>query len=379
MIKAVHISEGDLVHPGEVLFELDPTFAAADNNESTAKQKLSVNRIRRLEAEVSNDGLVALPNAPAEKRGSLESMLMKQRLGKLNLQLDQAEREAAKAKANTEATRKELEIAIADRGNLSRKLLALEPLVGESITKKDYDDLADQLRRAELTIQLKQATLESSEAALTASRDQKDIVLREHAIDVFSQLTEQQNNLATTNASVVKSNHGLEILKIISTTTGIVQRMGSHTAGTSLAAGQTVAVIAPVSNQLIVEARANAKDAGFIKVGQPVDVKIDTYPYVKYGSVTGKVEWVSPDSDSGSLGSPHSEETKNELDSSISRDGYSVKIAIDLTSFRSRNDQQLPISPGMSVQVDVITESRTILGFFLSPIVRAVHDSVRLR
>ena len=66
-----------------------------------------------------------------------------------------------------------------------------------------------------------------------------------------------------------------------------------HTIGGIVTPAEKVISIVPVDSPLIIKASVLDKDIGFVKEGMPVQVKIDTFDFQKYGMIEGKVKKVS--------------------------------------------------------------------------------------
>ena len=126
-------------------------------------------------------------------------------------------------------------------------------------------------------------------------------------------------------------------------------------------AGQQLAQVVPEKVPLYVDATLENQDVGFVKQGQRVVVKIATYPFQRYGYLTGEVETISPDA---------IEDQKKGL-------VYKAKIKLD--SSRSSKQADLNLLPGMNVSAEITTGNRRIIEFFLDPLLTIVEESVQVR
>jgi len=111
-----------------------------------------------------------------------------------------------------------------------------------------------------------------------------------------------------------------------------------------------------------VEAILENKDIGFVHPGQPVTVKVETFTYTKYGTLEGTVVSVSRDA------------IKDEKRGLI----YSSKIRLDRDHLNI-NGQDIKLSPGMAVTVEVKIDQRRVIEYFLSPLQQYASESVRER
>jgi hemolysin D len=143
---------------------------------------------------------------------------------------------------------------------------------------------------------------------------------------------------------------------------GSVQQLAIHTVGGVVTPAQPLMVIVPADQLVEVEAMLENKDVGFVRAGQPVTVKVETFTFTKYGTVDGEVLSVSNDA---------IEDEKRGLI-------YSSRIRLN-TDHLMVNGQRVALSPGMSVTAEVKTDQRRVIEYFLSPLQQHVDESLRER
>ena len=132
---------------------------------------------------------------------------------------------------------------------------------------------------------------------------------------------------------------------------GTVQAITVTTNGGVVTAAQSVVAIVPDDSELIAEAEVLNKDIGFIYTGQEVSLKVDAFSFQKYGTINGKIIYISPTA------------VENEYKGLV----YKVKIAIDTTEFNV-NGKSMPIASGMSGTAEIKLKSKPIIEFFFEPI-----------
>jgi len=121
-------------------------------------------------------------------------------------------------------------------------------------------------------------------------------------------------------------------------------------------------VIVPKDDPLEVEARVQNLDIGFVRAGQPVEVKLETFQFTKYGTIPGVVESVSGDA--------------------VQEEGHGLTYPIRVKLARTQmniNGQQINLSPGMAATVEIKTGKRRLIEYVLSPILRYKQESLRER
>jgi hemolysin D len=145
---------------------------------------------------------------------------------------------------------------------------------------------------------------------------------------------------------------------------------------------QSLVTIVPDGTPLILEAALSNEDVGYVRVGQTVEIKVDTFPFQKYGTLKGTLVWISPDaeekgaSDSGSQGL----NGKPSADPKAGKQAYTYKVHVkpDKPAFVV-DGKPAPLQAGMTVQADIVTDHRRIIEFFLSPVVKYLDEGLKVR
>ncbi|WP_196492387.1 HlyD family efflux transporter periplasmic adaptor subunit [Psychrosphaera haliotis] len=133
-----------------------------------------------------------------------------------------------------------------------------------------------------------------------------------------------------------------------------------NTVGGVIQPGMDLLEIVPLEDSLLIEAKIAPKDIAFLRPGLDAIIKLSAYDFAIYGGLQGNVEHISADT------------IKDEKDESY----YYIKVRTS-ESYLDSNNKPLPIIPGMTANVDVITGKKTVLDYLLKPIVRAKHNSLR--
>jgi hemolysin D len=141
-----------------------------------------------------------------------------------------------------------------------------------------------------------------------------------------------------------------------------VQQLAVHNTGAVVTPAQVLMIIAPTDQRLEVEASLENKDIGFVEVGQQAEVKIDTFPFTKYGTIQGEVVDISHDA--------VADEQKGLV--------YKVRVLMKQGSL-TVDGREVALTPGMAVTVESKTGTRRLIEFFLSPLLRYADESVRER
>ena len=154
----------------------------------------------------------------------------------------------------------------------------------------------------------------------------------------------------------------LKRTKIVAPLRGIIKQIMVNTIGGVIKPGVDVIEIVPIDDSLLIEARISPADIAFIHPGQMVMVKITAYDFTIYGGLVGKIENIGADTimDNNNL------------------NYYKIRVRTERSQL-GVDGSSLPIIPGMSARVDILTGKKTILHYLLKPVFRAKEKAFRER
>jgi hemolysin D len=140
---------------------------------------------------------------------------------------------------------------------------------------------------------------------------------------------------------------------------GLVQQLAVYSEGAVLKAADPILVVVPDKGELIVEAQVLNRDAGFVEVGQPVTVKLEAFPFTRYGTLEGKLAWISRDAIQDEKLGPV----------------YSARVTVTPPPRGSA----IEVTPGLAASAEIRTETRRVIDYLLSPLERRVSEAGRER
>jgi adhesin transport system membrane fusion protein len=143
---------------------------------------------------------------------------------------------------------------------------------------------------------------------------------------------------------------------------GIIKQVNVNTVGGVIQPGMDVLEIVPLNDSLLVEARIAPSNIGFIHPGQKVMVKITAYDFSIYGGLEGEIENIGADT----------------IVDDENQSFYRIRVRTEKNKLGT-DEEPLPIIPGMSARVDILTGKKTILHYLLKPVLRAKEKAFRER
>ena len=178
----------------------------------------------------------------------------------------------------------------------------------------------------------------------------------------LAELAEVETRTAALDQDVVKASQKARIQRLVAPVDGAVQQLAVHTVGGVVTPAQALMVIVPAEDALEVEALIENKDIGFVRIGQPAEVKVETFPFTRYGTIPAVVTTVSGDA------------------VPLERGGLAYMARLGLTrSTVTVDGQVVDLGAGMAVTAEIRTDARRVIEFVLSPVLRHLRESARER
>jgi membrane fusion protein, hemolysin D len=363
VVRRIRVREGAAVRKGQLLVDLDPTTSDADEirlSQEFVDAQLEAARLRALLADESR---FEAPPSAGEVAIALHHRLLedqraeyRRRLEAAALAIQQRTASVAVAAANVErletVVRIQTQRADAFRSLLARQFIAtLQFLEVEERRVDKVQELTMERRR-----------LEQEHAALAEARAHYGVVEAEFRSARLAELAGWESRARSLAQEVVKAVRRRAVQRIVAPAAGIIQQLSIHGVGAVVAAGQQLMIVVPTGGGLEVEAWVENRDVGFVHAGQPAELKVETFPFTRYGTVPGTVLAVSPDAvtqENAALVYAARVELARDA---IEVDGKTVKLA-----------------PGMAVAAEIQLGRRRVIEFFLSPLLKQTYEALRER
>lgn len=362
VVTEILVSEGQTVEAGDVLLRLEEVRATSDVRESAAQGFALQARQARLRA-VAEDTRFVPPRASGsaeqrivdEERRLYESrqnelatslsinqqqlQQRQQELGEMRVRRSTAERNRDLAQQELDKTR-----PLLSTGAVSEvEILRLERDVAKS--RGDAEQALTQIARVQAAIGEAQRKLQETE-----------IVFRNEA---RKELAEVVGKLNALDQGAVGLADKVNKAQVKSPVRGRVQRLLANTVGGVVQPGKDIVEIVPIDDALVLETKVAPRDIAFIHPEQKATVRLTAYDFAVYGGLDAVVENISPDTVVDDRGNAY----------------YLVRVRTERDQFNER----LPIIPGMTAEVDILTGRKTVLSYLLKPVLRAHTHALRER
>lgn len=375
LIDAVLVKQGEQVEQGQVLVRLNDTYFRAANNEASQQYHALLAKQLRLKAELNsvtiddeqdvtlnlqnivaskmNQPLAAIPSseeiqAQATYRSRLQQL--KTQLQRSSQQVEQQMQALNEMQSATQTLLANLDLSQREYKLISDMVKAGSMAEIEELKlKKEVVSLQGEVRNSRLS---EKRML----AAYSQAVEERVAVAREFRSRAAGELDETSNQLAQLSESKRSVADQLQRTQIRSPVNGKVKDILVRTVGGVVKPGEPIMEIVPLDDQLVIEARVAPKDIAFVLTEMNATVKFSAYDFIVYGGLSGKVTHVSADALEMEDGSPY----------------YRVHVLTETNLLHQR-----PIIPGMQATVDILTGKKTVLSYWLKPLLRARATSLR--
>jgi hemolysin D len=407
-VVQVRAAEGQEVRKGQVLLELQSETLRAELQQAQAKLQGQKNQLlqfqqgkiqmisavtaqqRQNQAQASektaqlNQSTQALdavkttkPIQLAEKlaqvnqaRQALIAAKTAYGLAKVKLQKDQVE-VARYHKLWQQGAVAEVKVGDVEKIALESQILKAQ---AEAEIKLAYERLQEQRSSHQKLLRQSQAEETQAETRLQELRSNQQALLRagdlallkaqEQLQNIERQVASIETEIKQTYSQIANLQTQVEQTLVRSPNDGVLLQFPIKRPETYVQPGQMLAHIAPEGTPLLLKALIPVQDSGFLKVGLPVKLKFEAYPFKDYGIVAGHLSWISPDSKvvEGNQG-------KAEV--------FEIEVELYQSYIQARN-KEIPLTAGQRATAEVIIRQRRIIDFLIDPFKQLQKDGLKL-
>lgn len=370
IVRAIYVRDGQTVRKGQPLIALDPTVSTAETaqaRQALETAELDTARARAVLSALDGRGLSFVP--PANTPPGIAAT-----------QAALARAELAGIEATSAGMGADTRVALAARGEARvqvAKLTETLPLLDEQIAANEAllaKGFVSKLKVIEMRRQrlaaardrdMAEETVRKAGAQIASAGSGGARTRAEARAKVLGDLAKAESDATLRREELVKSNRRSSLQLLLSPVDGTVTSLAVHTIGGVVEAAKPVMIVVPSGSNLILEAKLPNRERGFVSVGQPVAVKLEAFPFTRFGTVPGIVESISSDAVQDERGSGAGEAAASPT--------YLLRISLTRTIIE-RGDGAVTLAPGMAATADVRTGRRSILSYLVSPI-----DEARLQ
>ena len=418
-VLAIHVENGQHVNAGDVLVEFDPAEAAADEAAARDQRDASLAEIarRRFAIAEARAALTLLtksndPEAAKQSLSSLQAVATNidpdikwdadasdrfrsreiavliadfgQLVGGLqNFDKQMAEKQASITRLNMSiAFQRDLIGTLTDQVNTRQEAIDLK--VG---TKINLYDAKQQLQKSQSSLALDRGELIQTDAALNELTSEKAKLLAQFVADNQNKSEDAARKADEAKEAVAKAEARLARTKLVSPIEGIIQQIAVTTVGQVVTTGQQLMMVTPEKAPIQVEALVANMDIGFVRPGQNAVIKVDAFPFTRFGVLHGKVARIASeaiDEQEAKRALANTTAAANVANAPGPAMGqpqsfvFPVIVTLDENAMKI-DGVRIALAAGMTVSVEIKTDSRRVIDYLLSPLAKVASEAMRER
>lgn len=365
-VQNIYVEEGQFVEKGELLIELNPVESTANKHQLDDNLQKNVLDAMRLKGITDNPAYPKVdfpPDAPANIVKA-QQILMRSQASEYRSQLATFSNRITQENSQASAIRAEIMRLESVLPDIRARLEQQESLIEKNLTtrtqllrvRQEVNDTSNQ-------INVQRQLLAQANAAAQTARQEKESYINQYQNQRLEELAEAESRILGLEQEVIKVDAKVAGLKLTAPTNGVIQELKVSTVGGVVTPAQELMYVVPQDDVLEVRALLPNKDRGAVGKGDMANVKVEAFPFTRYGTIPAKLKTVSSDAiQDEKLGPVFAVIGTLERDYVISDEGERIRL-----------------TPGMAVMMEIKTDERRIIEFILTPIIKGFKEAARER
>jgi len=366
ILQEIMVQENQIVNKGDILIRIDNELAASQYRDAFSKAAVHEAAIVRLNAEIAGKKALdfgdQFKEADSQILADQKSIFAARRaqleaeLNVLRSQYQQKQQEIAEMQSRKDQQERSLGLAKEQR-DIAKPLVdqGIYPRVDYLALERDISSLQGDIDSLRLAIpRIRQAANEASRRI-----EQREAEFKAQALD---EMNSRRVELKSLREIMSAGEDRVTRTDVRSPVRGTIKQINLNTIGGVVRPGESILEIVPLDDTLLIEARIRPADIAFLHPGQKAMIKITAYDFGIFGGLEGVVEAISADT------------IQDEKGESF----YKVKLRTQKNAIAYRGEE-LPIIPGMTASIDILTGKKSVLSYLLKPILKAKQNALRER
>ena len=365
IIQSIDVRAGQVVKKGDVLAVLDSTFVRSDENQLKLRLESLTTQASGLEQELAGQSTSSSPD-PESSDGKLQANLLSERRANYRAQQLRINETIAKLRAAISTNRRDQALAagrlkaLKEIETMQEKLVAQKigaqlQLMEAQIRSKEVERDLAQVANRELEMQRELAAAEAEKTAFERSWRQK-------AMEELLTISRERDALTE---QLQKSDKRHKLVTLVAPEDSVVLDIVKLSPGSIVREAETFFTLVPLNVELEAEVKIDSQDVGNIKVGHPVHVKVDAFPFQRHGTIEAKVRTVSEDAFKRDVGAKAGGEVY-----------YASRITLTNTTLKNMKDKSR-LLPGMTVTAEIVVGERSVMSYIAWPLLRGLDEAAR--
>ena len=359
VIQKIHVKIGQIVKKDDVLITFDPTINRAEAERLTKELSILNAQYARLLAEFEGKDYQPAPG----ETGALQLAIFKQRsryFSEKNKYYDEGIQQldaSRKSREDTLKNQQERLVAIKKIEDMFVKLHdlkagSLKELLSASISRMEMEASIDELKISLLELKHQRESTLSS----------KQTFIQEWRNNISEELVKVERELTSTQKDYDKVKQLIEYVELRAPCDSVVHEIAAFSVGSAVREAEALITLVPLVGNIELEAEIQPQDIGKVEIGSDVRIKLNAYPFQKFGTLNGKVRNIS-------------ENTLQKQQSQIPVSYYRARIVV--SGHLDHVKKNFRLIPGMEAQAEIKTGKRRIIEYLIYPLIKALDESIR--
>jgi hemolysin D len=365
VVKAIYVEEGQEVKKDQLLVEMDLTTTTADLAQVQSALIQSTLDKQRLELLI-DDPNTALekftpPSYASNTLIDTQKQLIVAQTGEYNSQLAGLESNIRRGEAELRALEADISGLRQTIPLLQERTDAQSSLVEQGLAPRaNYLQLKEQLVASQQSLAAQQHKRTEVQEGIRTAREQREQASSEFKRQRLTELAQAQEKINQLRQDLIKAKEGLSLTRLTAPSDGIVQQLAVTTVGGVIKPAEPILYIVPKDAVLEVEGLLLNRDRGTIKVGDEAQIKVDAYPFTKYGTIPAKVTLISSDS------------IEHEKLGPV----FKIKAEMERSTIKMQ-DKDVQLGAGMTVTLEIKADERRVIRYILGPVLEGLQEAGR--
>ena len=364
IIQSVDVRVGQVVKKGDQLAALDATFAEADESQLRSRLDSLETQVSGLEQELS--GATQEVDPAASKDGKLQAELLSERRANYRAQLARLGEVAAKLRASLQTSRRDQQLLEARLRSFREVEAMQEKMVaqkfGASIQLIEAQQRSKEVERELELARNREVEIRRDLSAADAERVAFDKNWRQKSMEELLSVSRERDAV---REQLQKADKRHKLVVLTAPIDSVVLEIAKLSPGSIAKEAETFFTLVPLNVVMEAEVRIDSADIGYIKLGDPVRIKVDAFPFQKHGMLDGTVRTISQDA------------FRREAGDRLASDAYYMsRITLASPELRNMGDSGR-LLPGMTLSAEVVVGQRSLMSYLAWPLTKGLSEAIR--
>lgn len=365
VIKTVQVKEGQVVTAGQLLATLDPTFAQADVADLEGQERSLDAQLARIESELAGRDFV-IPADDTSIEWQTQAMVSRDRRAEFKAKAGAQDEQIARVEAMLRTNRDQ-----------RQQVTAMMEIMGEMVNMraqlhdKQYGSKLQLLDAQQRFLQLQSdqrrldRQAEELRHQIEGARSDRQAYVGGWRRDLAESMAKIRDQRQRVREQLAKANRVNALVELRAPVDAVVLDIPRRIPGSVVKEAEPVLSLVPAGDKLEAEVLINARDIGRLRPGDRVRVKLEAFPFQRHGTLTGTLRTISEDT------------FQQDKERSRAEPVYKARIQLEPGEKLRDVPDDFRMIPGMLATAEIKTGTRSVLSYFLYPVVRALDEALR--